>query len=67
MPLRGTMSRCKLWALIFISIGIIIILHQFVLYGKIWEWNDSLHHEWFVALSIAFGLGILAGEKLKEG
>jgi len=67
MPLRGIMSRCKLWALIFILIGIIIILHQFVLYRKIWEWNDSLHHEWFVALSIAFGLGILAGEKLKEG
>jgi len=67
MPLRGIMSRCKLWALIFILIGIIIILHQFVLYGKIWEWSDSLHHEWFVALSIAFGSGILAGEKLKEG
>jgi len=67
MPLRGTMSRCKLWALIFILIGIIIILHQLILYRKIWEWNDSLHHEWFVALSIAFGLGILAGEKLKEG
>jgi len=67
MPLRSIMSRCKLWALIFILIGIIIILHQLILYGKIWEWNDSLHHEWFVALSIAFGLGILAGEKLKEG
>jgi len=67
MPFGNVMSRCKIWALAFILAGMIIVLHQFFLYGKVWEWNDSLHHEWFVALSIAFGLGILAGEKLKEG
>lgn len=59
------MSRVRLCAIIFLLIGIAIILHQAISYGKFWEWNDALHHEWFAALSITFGLGILVGEKLK--
>jgi hypothetical protein len=60
------MSQDKAYAIIFILAGIVVIMHQLIFYGKVWEWNDALHHEWFVALSVAFGLGILAGERLKR-
>ena len=60
------MSRDRIYALIFVLAGIAIILHQLIFYGKVWEWDDALHHELFAGLAIAFGLGILVGEKLRS-
>ena len=60
------MSKDEAYALAFILLGIAVMLHQLIFYGKIWEWNDALHHEWFSALSITFGLGILVGRKIKS-
>lgn len=59
------MSKDKIYASIFILLGIAIIIHQLIFYAKIWEWNDALHHEWFSAILIMFGLGILVGKKIK--
>ncbi|RLI20441.1 hypothetical protein DRO54_06315 [Candidatus Bathyarchaeota archaeon] len=60
------MSRDKVYPLLFILIGLAIILHQLVFYGKVWEWKDALHHEVFAGLAIAFGLGIFVGRRLKS-
>lgn len=60
------MSRDKVYALIFILFGIAVMIHQLIFYGKIWEWDDALHHEWFSAMAIVFGLGLLAGRKIRR-
>ncbi|MFX0103437.1 MAG: Ig-like domain-containing protein, partial [Candidatus Hodarchaeota archaeon] len=41
------------------TIALSIILHQWIFWGRLWNWNDFLHHENFVFMFFSFGLGIL--------
>lgn len=44
-----------------VGIAILIGLHHLYIAGVLFEMEDVLHHEWFMALSGALGLGILIG------
>jgi len=52
----------RLFAYFLILVGILVMIHQYVYFGKPWDWNDALHHEWIVGVTIAFALGILVGD-----
>lgn len=60
MPLR------KILAYLLALLGVCIMIHQYVNFGNIWDWNDALHHEWIAGVIIAFALGILVGEGKHE-
>ena len=45
-------------SLILLAIAILIILDQYVTWGKVWEWKDFLHHEVFAGM-LVFGALVL--------
>jgi len=47
-------------AFLFVSVGILILIHHLVTTGRIFDVNDVLHHEFFAGITVAFGLGMLA-------
>lgn len=44
-------------SLFFLLVALLIILHQYLFWGKIWEWKD-IHHESFVILFIGLAIGV---------
>ena len=44
----------------FIVVALAIGLHQHMTFGQFFQLKDALHHEFFMALMGAFGLGVLA-------
>ena len=50
--------RKKLWvALAFVGIAVAIAVHQYLTWGKLFEWSD-LHHETFI-VAFLFGAVVL--------
>ena len=45
-------------SLALLVVATLIIIHQYVTFGKIWEWKDFLHHEVFAGM-LAFGALLL--------
>ena len=41
-----------------IAVGIFILLHQLITWGKI-DYDQILHHEWFAAVLISFAIGAI--------
>jgi len=59
--------RIPLISLVLLVTAILIVTHQFLIWGKWWEWSDFLHHEAFAA-SLIFGalvLTIYANRRMK--
>jgi len=54
-------SRLFTSPLFYFLLAFLIWLHQYIVWGIIWEWNEifGLHHEIFVVICLLFG-GILA-------
>ena len=59
------MDRKQILGIICMLVCPIVLLHQFVFYGKLLELKDVLHHEWFAFVFLAFGIGLLIGEGLE--
>ena len=47
--------------LMFIFLAVLIGLHQFTTISEFFQLKDALHHEFFMALFVGLGLGILIG------
>ena len=45
-------------SLALLAVAALVIIHQIVTYGKVWEWQDFLHHEVFVGM-LVFGALLL--------
>ncbi|MDH5447716.1 MAG: hypothetical protein OEY24_01355 [Candidatus Bathyarchaeota archaeon] len=56
----------QLLAYICLSIGFLILAHQYIFYG-IWFEIADIHHETFSIAFFSFGLGILLGSTRKTG
>ena len=50
-------------AAVFIVIGFLIQLHQFLIWG-VWFQVEDLHHETFTLMSISVAIGIIIGTLL---
>ncbi|MCW3985635.1 MAG: hypothetical protein NWE91_04395 [Candidatus Bathyarchaeota archaeon] len=48
------------------SLGFLILLHQYILHGVLFEIGD-IHHETFSIAFFSLGLGILLGTACKTG
>jgi hypothetical protein len=44
---------------IFILLGLLIVLHHFVISGRFFDLGDILHHEFFEAIFLTAGLVLL--------
>ena len=40
-----------------------ILVHQIVFYGVVVDLKDVLHHEFFAFVLLAFGIGLMVGDK----
>ncbi len=58
-------DRSVFLAGLFILIGFLILLEQFLNYGK-WFQIEDIHHETFALSSFALAIGILIGSKTKK-
>ena len=47
-----------------IFVAVLIGLHQCTTIGQFFQLRDALHHEFFMALTGGFGLGVLAATLL---
>jgi len=54
-------------AVFSIVLALIVIVHQIVSWGRVWEWDQVLHHENIALALVTFSLGILVALKLKGG
>ena len=52
------MKRIPQLSVTLLAVAILILLDQYLTWGKIWEWKDFLHHEVFVGMLI-FGAILL--------
>jgi len=51
--------KTKKLGIIFILVGLLIILHHFVISGRLFDVGDMLHHEFFEAIFLAAGITML--------
>jgi len=51
--------KTKTLGIILIIAGLLIILHHFVIGGKLFDIEDILHHEFFEAILFTAGITIL--------
>jgi len=45
-------------SLMLLAVATLILIDQYVTYGKMWEWKDFLHHEVFAGM-LVFGALLL--------
>jgi hypothetical protein len=45
-------------AIALLAVAALILIHQYVTWGKWWEWSDFLHHEVFAGM-LVFGALVL--------
>lgn len=51
-----------------LSLSLIFLIHQIVVYNTIWEWSDALHHELAIVVGLTlFIVGLLVGRKPLRG
>ena len=55
------MNKASLYLLFFlcITIGVAIMVSQFLIWGHIWDVGQCLHHEFFASVLFAFSVGII--------
>ncbi len=51
---------------LFVLLAVLIGLQQFMRIGQFFQLKDALHHEFFMALFGAFGLGLIVGALLER-
>ena len=51
--------KTKTLGVIFILVGLLIILHHFIIGGRLFDIEDMLHHEFFEAILLTAGITIL--------
>jgi len=56
----------KYLAYLCLPIGFLILIHQYIFYGTLFEIAD-IHHETFSIAFFSFGLGVLLGMAKKTG
>ena len=44
----------------FVLVGLLIVIHHFLISGRLFDLRDILHHEFFWAISFTAGLTLLA-------
>jgi hypothetical protein len=49
---------------ILVLLGLLIVLHHFIISGRFFDLNDILHHEFFEAIFLTAGLVLLLTSKL---
>ena len=52
------MRKVPQLAIMLFAVAALILIHQYVTWGKWWEWQDFLHHEVFAGMLI-FGALVL--------
>ena len=52
------MKRIPQLSLALLLVAALVLIDQYVTYGKIWEWKDFLHHEVFAGM-LVFGALVL--------
>lgn len=60
------MERAKVIGTALIIIGLLIILHHYILYQRIADTSDILHHEFFEAIFLTAGATLLIGSYAKQ-
>lgn len=58
------MTIAQKTSLILVIFGVIIIVHQIMVYGIVWDWSQVLHHENIALFYVFTALGILIGEAM---
>jgi len=53
------MEKAKVIGVTLIVIGLLIILHHYVLWQRIADSNDIMHHEFFEAVLLTAGITLL--------
>lgn len=49
---------------IFCFVGAALFcVHQFIFYNVLFELKDASHHEFFIGVLLAFGVGLLVAER----
>jgi hypothetical protein len=56
-------KRLRILGFIFVLLGLLIILHHFVISGRLFDLGDILHHEFFEAIFLTAGLVLLLTTK----
>jgi hypothetical protein len=56
----------KILGFTFVLVGVLIILHHFIISGRLFDLGDILHHEFFEAIFLTAGLVLLLTAKLNR-
>lgn len=56
---RYTILHPFFLVLLSFAIASSILAHHFLSWGRVIDWGDMLHHEFFAFTSIAFGVGVI--------
>jgi hypothetical protein len=51
--------KTKAFGIIFILLGLLAIIHHFIINGRLFDIGDILHHEFFEAILLTAGITIL--------
>jgi len=57
------LNKTIVWLVFFIvasmAVGVGIMVQQFLVWGHVWDFNQTLHHEFFASVLFAFSVGII--------
>jgi hypothetical protein len=56
-------KRLRILAFIFILLGLLGVLHHFIITGRLFDLGDILHHEFFESIFLTAGLVLLLTAK----
>ena len=59
------MKRKEIVAMFCFVVVLAIVIHHFIICGRLFDLGDILHHEWFAVTFAAFGVGLIVGEYME--
>jgi hypothetical protein len=65
------LNKTIVWLVFFIvasmAVGVGIMVQQFLVWGHVWDFNQTLHHEFFAGVFFAFSIGICVAIFMLKG
>lgn len=66
-PCVRIMDKAEIFSFLLIFLGILLVIHHFIFWQRLFDIADMMHHEFFEAIFFTAGITLLMATRLKLG